>query len=50
MDISTGSVSAGQNFTHQMDPGINTSIQTKYIKSKYVCITIRNIQFLYNFL
>ena len=47
MDISAKSVLAGKSLTGRMDPGMNTNIYTEYIKSKTVCISIRNI-FLYS--
>ena len=31
-----------------MGPGMNTNIKTDYMKSKYVCTSIRNIEFLYS--
>ena len=43
MNISGGSVSAGQNLTGGMEPGMNTNILTEYMKSKYVCISLKNI-------
>ena len=43
MDISAGSVPAGPNLTGGMEPGLNTNIYTKYMKSKYVRISLRNI-------
>ena len=43
MDISAESVPAGSNHNGRMDPGMNTSILTEYMQSKYVRISIRNI-------
>ena len=48
MDISAGSVTAGTNLTGGMEPGMNTNIQTKYMKSKYVRISLWNISFFYS--
>ena len=41
MDPSGGSVPPGPNLTGGMEPGINT----EYMKSKYVRISLRNIKF-----
>ena len=39
MDISGGT----GPFTGGMEPGMNTNIQTEYMKRKYVRISLRNI-------
>ena len=49
MDISAGFVPAGPNLTGGMDPGMNTNIQTEYMKSKHVRFSLRNILFIYSF-
>ena len=36
MDFSAGSVLAGPILTGVMDAGMNTNIQTEYMKSRYV--------------
>ena len=46
MDITGRTVPAGPNLTGRMDPGMNTHIYTEY--KQYVCISIRNISFLYS--
>ena len=43
MDISAGSVPPGPNLTGGMEPGMDTNIETKYMKSKCVRIPLRNI-------
>ena len=41
MDPSGGSVLAGPNLTGGMEPGMNTNIQTEYMKSKYVRVFLK---------
>ena len=38
-----GSVPTGTNPTGGMEPGMTTKIKTKYMKSKYVRISLRNL-------
>ena len=38
MDISAETVLAGPNLIGGMDPGMNTNIQTEYMKSKYMFV------------
>ena len=42
MDILAGSVPPGPNITGGMEPGMNTSIYTEFMKRRFVCI-FRNI-------
>ena len=47
MGISAGTVPACPNSTGRMDPGMNTNIETEYMKGEYVRISIMNIAVIY---